>query len=114
VWSLVALVALAACTPAAVVPASPGALTLSPSSIAFANAGASYAQTVQVIQKNYTETFTASTTTCGGVATIAAAGSTTFTVTPVAAGSCSFTISGGSGQSATLTIGVTTTSLGGH
>jgi hypothetical protein len=34
-------------------------------------------------------------------------------VTPVAAGHCAFNIAGGGGQSATLTIDVTTTQFGG-
>jgi hypothetical protein len=34
-------------------------------------------------------------------------------VTPVAAGNCTFTITGGNGQTATLPIGITTTTVGG-
>ncbi|HEV8021736.1 MAG TPA: hypothetical protein VGP41_10760 [Candidatus Lustribacter sp.] len=90
-----------------------GAVMLSSSNLAFTATGAANAQPVSAAQANYTGTFTASTTTCGGIATISPASGTAFSVTPVAAGSCSFTIVGGSGQSATLTIGVTTTSFGG-
>ncbi|HTX55825.1 MAG TPA: hypothetical protein VMD47_01855, partial [Candidatus Acidoferrales bacterium] len=63
-------------------------------------------------QTNYTGAFTASTTSCSAIATIANTAST-FTVTPVAAGTCSFTVSGGSDATATLNVVVTTTSVGG-
>jgi len=86
---------------------------LSSTSLAFTAAGAANAQSVSATQANYTGTFTASTTTCGGIATISPATGTTFSVTPVAAGSCTFAIAGGGGQSMTLTIGVTTTTFGG-
>lgn len=92
----------------------PGAVTLTPGSLAFTATGASSAQTVKVSQANYSGSFAAATTTCSGIATIASASATAFSVTPVAAGSCTFTITGGGGQSAALTIGVTTTSVGGH
>ncbi|MBV9408962.1 MAG: hypothetical protein JO164_09060, partial [Candidatus Eremiobacteraeota bacterium] len=70
-------------------------------------------------QANYGGTFTSSTAasgqpnSCATIATISPATGTTFTVTPVAAGHCTFTIAGGGGNSATLTIDVTTTSVGG-
>ena len=86
---------------------------LSPSSLAFTATGASNAQTVAVTQGNYSGAFTASGTTCTGIATISAATAASFSVTPVAAGSCTFTITGSGGQSAALTIGVTTTTVGG-
>jgi hypothetical protein len=92
---------------------SPGGVVLSSTSLAFTATGAANAQSVSATQANYTGTFTATTTTCGGIATISPAAGTTFSVTPVAAGSCTFTIAGGGGLSATLTIGVTTTSFGG-
>jgi hypothetical protein len=95
--------------------ATPGIVTLSPASLAFTASGSSYAQTVTVTQSNYSNgAFTAGTTTCSGIATVAEASSTSFTFTPVGAGSCTYTISGGNGQSATLAVGVTTTSVGGH
>lgn len=92
----------------------PETVTLAPSTLAFTATGSSNAQTVSASQTNYTGGFTAATTTCNGIATIASASATSFTVTPVAAGSCTFTITGGSGESGTLTIGVTTTSVGGN
>jgi hypothetical protein len=114
-------VAFAACAPKEtyVAPvtqpsASPGTLSITPSSLAFTDVGSSYAQTVTLSQPNYSGTFTASTTTCSGIATIAKNGASGFTVTPVSAGSCTFTITGGDGASATLSIGVTTTGVGGQ
>ncbi len=86
---------------------------LSSSSLAFTAAGTSNAQTVTVTQANYSGAFTASGTTCTGIATISAATAASFSIVPVAAGSCTFTITGGGGQNATLTIGVTTTTVGG-
>lgn len=94
--------------------ATPDAVTLTPASLAFTATGASNAQTVNVSQTNYSGSFTAATTTCSGIATIASTSASAFSVTPVAAGTCTFTISGGGGQSATLTVGVTTTSVGGQ
>lgn len=91
----------------------PGAVVLSSTSLAFTSTGAANARSVNATQANYSGAFTASTTTCGGIATISPASGTTFSITPVAAGSCSFTIAGGGAQSATLTVGVTTTAFGG-
>ena len=88
-------------------------MTLSATSLSFTEAGASDAQTVTVTQVNYSGAFTPATTTCSGIATISPTSGTSFTVTPVAAGSCTFTIAGGGGQSATLSVGVTTTTVGG-
>jgi hypothetical protein len=93
--------------------ATPGVLSLSSTSLTFIAVGAANAQPVTAMQANYAGSFTASTTTCGGIATISPATGTAFSVTPVAAGSCTFAIAGGAGQSTTLTIGVTTTNFGG-
>jgi hypothetical protein len=77
------------------------------------------AQTTAASQIGYGGTFTASTAaggqanSCSGIATISPATGTAFTVTPAAAGHCTFTITGGNAQSATLTVDVTTTSVGG-
>ncbi len=75
--------------------------------------GGTNAQSVTASQMNYAGTFTASTTTCSGIATIASTGGAAFSVTPVAAGTCSFTITGGNATAATLNVVVTTTSVGG-
>ncbi len=120
-YALLTVALVAGCTPSGNRPfigapaasPSPSAVTLSSTKLTFTAAGASAAQTVTVAQTNYAGSFTPSTTTCTGIATIAQATATSFMVTPVAAGSCNFTISGGSGSSATLAIGVTTTTVGG-
>jgi hypothetical protein len=91
----------------------PGTVTLSQTSLTFTAAGAANAQSTTASQANYTGTFTASTTTCSGIATIASTGSAAFSVTPVAAGTCSFTITGGNNMTATLNVVVTTTTVGG-
>ena len=112
------VILLAGCTPpwtpqtAATV--APGAVTLSTTSLTFTAAGATNAQIVVASESDYTGSFTASTTTCNGIATIAATGGSSFTVTPVAAGSCTFAIAGGGTSSATLSVGVTTTTVGGN
>jgi hypothetical protein len=92
----------------------PGVVVLTHATLGFTATGAAFAQTSTASQSNYSGTFTASTTTCAGIATISASSGTTFTVTPLAPGSCSFTIAGGNGQSTTLAVGVTTTSVGGN
>jgi hypothetical protein len=90
-------------------PFAPGALAISPTSLSFTATGAANAQTVNVSQPGYT----AATTTCNGIVTVASAGNTAFTFTPVAAGTCTYQISGGNGITATLSIVVTTTAVGG-
>lgn len=108
---------VAACSGGAIGPfigiASPGAMKLSSSALAFTATGAANAQTVTATQVDYSGAFTASGTSCSGIATISPASGTSFTVTPVGAGTCAFTIAGASGASATLSIGVTTTTVGG-
>lgn len=97
----------------------PGAVVLAPNALAFTAVGASNAQSTTASESNYSGTFTAATAaagqpnSCSGIATISPASGTTFSVTPVAAGHCTFTVSGGGTQSATLTIDVTTTTVGG-
>jgi hypothetical protein len=97
----------------------PGAVVLSSSSLAFTGAGGANARTVTATQTNYAGAFTAATAptgqpnACGGIATIAASGGATFTVTPSASGTCSFSIAGGGGQSATLSVVITITTVGG-
>ncbi len=99
--------------------AASGAVVLSPPSLAFTAAGAAHAQPVNASQVSYTGSFSATTAapgqtnSCSGIASISPSSATAFTVTPVAAGHCTFTIAGGASQSATLTIDVTTTSVGG-
>jgi hypothetical protein len=110
--AMVLAVAVSGCSPEPL--PTPGAeIKLAPSSLSFTATGAGSAQTVDVHQAHFAGKFAASTTDCDGVATIATAGPTSFSVTPVAAGSCTFTIEGGDGRRATLSIGVTTTAIGG-
>jgi hypothetical protein len=111
----VLLGAMVACTPPYTVPLNPapGAITLTPSTLAFTATGATNAQPVSASQTNYFGSFAASTTNCSGIATISPSSGTAFTVTPVGTGTCTFTIAGAGATSATLTIGVTTTSIGG-
>ena len=91
----------------------PGAVTLTPSALTFTATGAAYALSTTASQSQFSGSFSASTATCSGIATISPSSGTTFTVTPVAAGSCTFTIAGANGTSATLSVGVTTTTVGG-
>ncbi len=97
----------------------PGAVVLAPNALAFTAVGATNAQRTTASESNYAGTFTAATgaagqtNSCSGIATISPASGTTFSVTPVAAGHCTFTLTGGGTQSATLTIDVTTTNVGG-
>ncbi len=97
----------------------PGPVVLTPSTLTFIATGSSAAQSVTVAQTNFSGAFSASTAaagapnSCSGIATVAASSATAFLVTPVAAGTCSETISGGGGVSATLSISVATTSVGG-
>lgn len=97
---------------------SPAPVVLSTSSLAFNGTGTSNAQTVTASQIS-SSSFAATTAgvgqngSCSGIATISPTSGTTFTVTPVAAGTCTFTIAGAGGQSATVSIVVTTTALGG-
>lgn len=90
-----------------------GAVQLTESALTFTATGAAYAQTTAASQAHYGGVFTASSTTCSGIATISLSTGSTFTITPVAPGSCTFTIAGGSGETATLAVTVTTTTVGG-
>ena len=97
----------------------PGPVVLTPSSLAFTAVGAANVQSTTASETNYSGAFAASTAaagqsnSCSGIATISPASGTNFSVTPVAAGHCTFALTGGGTQSATLTIDVTTTNVGG-
>jgi hypothetical protein len=92
----------------------PGAMTVSTSSLAFTAAG--QANTFTVTEANYTGNFTAAngSPTCAGIATFtpttAAGPSNQFTVTAAAAGTCQIKITDSNGQSAAVNVIVTTTS----
>ncbi len=98
---------------AAVIPQMP--IVLSASSLSFLSLGATNSQTVSASEGNYSGAFSASSTTCSAIASIALQpGSTTvFVITPVGAGSCSFSVADTLGQSKPLAVSVTTTTVGG-
>ncbi|MDQ2679869.1 MAG: hypothetical protein M3Y21_02435 [Candidatus Eremiobacteraeota bacterium] len=93
---------------------SPGAVSVAPSSLAFLGTGSSQTQTITASEPNFAGTFTAGNT-CAAIATVAAhPGSTTsFDVTPIAAGTCNLVVTGAPGQSQSVAITITTTSVGG-
>jgi hypothetical protein len=97
-----------------------GSVTLSTSNLSLLGTGAVNSQMFTASQNNYGGAFTVTTpasgqpNSCSGIATVAPLlGAGPFTVTGVGAGTCSFTITGGNGLAATLTVVVTTTSVGG-
>ncbi len=87
-------------------------------SLSFTNTGAQFAQTFSATENGYVGAI-AQTNTCapnsGTIATVtptAAAGpSATFTVTPQAAGTCSIAVRDTLGQSATVNVTVTPTTI---
>jgi hypothetical protein len=85
---------------------SPGGIVLTPSSLAFLAAGTAYAQNFTVSESGYSGSFTA-TSNNTAIATVASAGSTTFTVTPWTAGSTTVSVSDSKGHVAQLAVGVT-------
>jgi len=98
----------------------PGVVTLSTSSISFLGIGTQRSQQLMVSQTGYSGAFTVMTTpngqtgSCSGIATVTPqAGIGPFTVTPVGVGQCLFTVAGAGGRTASLTLGVTTTTIGG-
>jgi serine protease len=90
----------------------PTAITLHPASLAFTSAGAGApTQSVAVSQPGNTA-FSLSTSTCGGIASVApASGAGPFTFAPLAAGTCTYVASGTGGATAGIAITVTTTSV---
>lgn len=94
-------------------------VVLSAASLAFTATGSPSTQSFTASESGYSGNFTASTaaagqsSSCNSVATIAATNATSFSVTPLAAGQCTFTIAGFGLQTATLTVGVTTSTVGG-
>lgn len=78
-----------------------------------------FAQSTTASQSGYSGSFTASTPaagqtdSCAGLAQIAPSDGTVFAVTPLAAGHCTFAIQGAADRSATLTVDITTTTVGG-
>lgn len=98
----------------------PGAVLLSVSAMSFVGTGSANAQALTVSETNYSGTFTVTTAasgqpnSCSGIATVSPiSGTGPFTVTPTGVGHCVSSVSGGNGQTAALTIDVSTTTLGG-
>jgi hypothetical protein len=99
-----------ASTALAVVAPTPAGLGLSPSTLSFTAAG--QIQSIAVVD---TSGGTVSqSNTCSGIATIGPPVSMAYAVTAVSAGSCVVTFSDTSGNSAMVTVGVTTTTLVGQ
>jgi hypothetical protein len=83
--------------------------------------GASFAQNVVVSQPNFSGTFVfttpanGTTDSCSAIASAAQTSTPgTFAITPMAAGHCTFTVTGGDGATNTLTIDVTSSTVGGQ
>jgi hypothetical protein len=105
-----------------VLPTTPMPLVVSPASLAFEGVGAAQAASISVSEQNYAGNFTASSTSCSGIASLGSrtlrpsdsTGIATDLVTPVAVGSCSISVSDSNGQSVSIPVTVTTTSVGVH
>jgi hypothetical protein len=89
----------------------PGVVSVNPGTLNFITTESSATQQTTVSESGYGGSFTASTTTCTGIATISPATSSgSFTVTPQGNGTCTFTITGSAGTSGTLAVTVTLSS----
>lgn len=98
-------------TPTPMSTSTPGPIALSVYELDFTTVGAAAAQTTMATETFYLGPYSATTTDCTGIATIAGPDtSDSFTVTPVGNGICSFTIAGASSPPATLKVTVTLTS----
>ncbi len=84
-----------------------GPIGLDPSSVAFQSPQAA-SVTVAATEPGITA-FSASGTSCSGIATLVTNGGGRFTLSPVATGSCSFTIRDASGHTAVLPVSTTST-----
>lgn len=92
----------------------PGPVALSPSSLSFGALGATYAVTVTASESNFTGAFAVTLGTCSSLVGIDSPTTNgAFTITPQAVGTCTAIIAGASGQTSTLQISVTATTLGG-
>jgi hypothetical protein len=90
------------------------ALILSANSLAFTAAGPGAATAaISATQATNTNGFTLSTTTCSGIVGVSpASGAGPFTFSPLAAGTCVYVVNGIDGVYATVSISVTTTTVG--
>lgn len=106
-------------TPTATATPVSAAIVLKPASLSFTATGAANALPFTASETGFTGTFTVTTpatgtaNSCNGIATVApASGTGAFTVTAAGNGHCTFSVSDGT-TSATETIDVTTTTVGG-
>lgn len=111
--------ALAACSgggSAGPTPApTPGPLSVTPTGLTFLSTGPSQAQIISATESWFSGPFTFGTG-CSGIAAVTpqAGSATSFDVTPNATGTCTLTVTGAPGQTQSVAITVTTTSVGGH
>jgi hypothetical protein len=86
-----------------------------PASLTFTATGSGSMQSFSVSESGYSGSFTVAAAQCNGIASVAAgANANTYNVTPLAPGSCGLTLSDPSGDHSTLSISVTSTSIGGQ
>lgn len=95
----------------------PASIVLTPSTLSFTTTGAAANQTFNASETGYAGAFTVGA--CAGGSTpaatvVAGPNANQFTVTPVAAGTCTISVRDTNGQSATETVTVTTTTVGGN
>jgi hypothetical protein len=97
------------------VPPPPGPVTLTTNGLVFLQAGSAVSQNVAAAESNYSGPFSATSSNCSGIATatLQPASTGTFTIVPIGSGACTYAINGAPGQSQSLAISVTTTSVGG-
>lgn len=95
----------------------PASIVLTPSTLSFTSTGSGANQTFSASETGYAGAFTVGACTGGStpVATVVAGpNANQFTVTPVVAGTCTISVRDTNGQSATETVTVTTTTVGGN
>lgn len=90
-------VATSAVTGATLALVAPSKVVLNPTNVAFAGVGGTNVQTVSVSEANYNGTFTATSSNCSNIVTLASSASsnTQFTFQSTGAGTCSYAISDG-------------------
>jgi hypothetical protein len=85
-----------------------------PSALNFTSTGATAIQIVSVAEAGNAGTFTATSSTCGAIATFpTAAFASSLQVTPIGPGSCTITIADTNGAHTVLPVDVTVTSVTG-
>jgi hypothetical protein len=101
--------------------AAPGSVVLNPSSVSLLGVGSAFAMNVNVTQTGNANAFTFTTPAAGSPDSCSTIASETqlpsngaFSITPLGVGHCTFTVSGENGQSAILTVDVTSSTVGGQ